>query len=235
MNYSYENNILNKNPPFNLLSSSITSPPIDAINIPLVKNNQWQLDELNFRLSSRIYPDYIIPQSITPRSIETRQTILGKSLDPRNLFKKTDIIKYSEINSSLSNNFICGDKGEPNWFLANVDTETILRNQYFALQKGGVAPQATFIPDSNSELYRSKLPYNTNVVEQPFPLLFENTQFRENQRKPTNGDYDIRNKYIMNTLNTNLYRNENKTKQYKNDNKVFYNIDRASLSKPFNG
>jgi hypothetical protein len=224
-----------QNTPFNIPSVSKTSPPIDAINTPLVLNNQWRLDELNIRLSSRIYPDYIIPQSITPRGIETRQTILGKSTDPRNLISNTDIIKYPLKNSSIKDNFISGDNADPNWFLANIDTETILRNQCFALQKGGMAPQATFIPNNNSELYKSTMPHNSNVVEQPFPFLFEKTQFNENRRMPVKGvnTTDNRNKYIMDTYNGNLYRGG--ITQYKNENKVFYNIDRASLSKPFNG
>ena len=202
----------------------------------LVQNNQWRLDELNSRLSSRIYPDYVIPQSITPRPIETRQTILGKSIDPRNLIKDTtEIIKYSPNNSSIYKNFLCGDNGEPNWFLANIDTETILRNQCFALQKGGVAPQATFMPDTNSELYRPTLPINSNPVEQPFPFLFERSQFSKNKRCPVKGGYDVRNKYIMETFNDNLYRNGSGIGQYKKEQRVFYNIDRASLSKPFNG
>jgi hypothetical protein len=226
-----------QNPPFNLPIYSNTAPPIDAINTPLVQNNQWRLDELNMRLSSRIYPDYVIPQSITPRPIETRQTVLGKTTDPRNLLSETNIVKYSVANSSINDNFICGDNGEPNWFLANIDTETILRNQCFALQKGGVAPQATYIPSSDSELYRPTLPINTNVVAQPYPYLFRHMQFSENRRIPAakrNGG-DTRNQYIMETFNGDLYRNGSGISNRRKNENVFYNIDRASLSTPFHG
>lgn len=212
---------------------SVTSPPIDAINTPLVKNNEYRLNELNDRLLSRIYPDYIIPQSFSSIPIETRQTILGQSIDPR-ISSEIEIIKYPPLNSSISNNFICGDRGEPNWFLANIDNESILRNQCFALQKGG-APQGVYIPNSNSELYRPDLPTNTTPVKQPFPHLFEKTQFNQNQRIPNNGGSDLRNKYINETFNDNLYRNGTSIPQYKKDNRIFYNIDRASLSKSFKG
>jgi hypothetical protein len=220
---------------FNTPYSSVTLPAIDAINTPLVKNNEWRLDELNLRISSRIYPDVVIPSSIDPRAIETRQTVLGKSTDPRNLLKPIDIVQYPVANSSVSDNFIPGDKGEPNWFLSNIDTETILRNQCFALQKGGVAPQATYMPSSNSELYRTTLPFNTRPVEQPFPLLFEKTQFRRNQRVPAKGGVDERNNYIAGTYQRELYRGKMGIGHHIDDDRIFYNIDRASLSRPFNG
>jgi hypothetical protein len=207
--------------PFNLPYTSITSPPINTTT-PVVYNNKYRLDELNDRLLSRIYPDYIIPQSISPIPIETRHTILGQSIDPRKS-SEVEIIKYSPLNSSISNNFICGDRGEPNWFLANIENENILRNQYFALQKGG-APQGVYIPSSTSELYRPQLPINTKPVEQPFPHLFEKTQFNQNRRIPNDGNMDLRNKYINETGNSTGH-------QYKNDKRVFYNVDRASLSK----
>lgn len=213
-----------------------TNVPFNVPQLPpLVQNNQWRLDELNARLSSRIYPDLVIPQSITPRSVETRQTILGKSTDPRTNAVEMNI--YPVANSSIRDNFISGDTGEPNWFLANIDTETVLRNHCFALQKGGVAPQATYIPASNSELYKTTLPFNTNVVEQPFPHLFEKTQFRENGRNPVKGvnTSDDRNKYIMDTYQQSLYRNGTGIGQHRPEQRVFSNVDRASLAKPFYG
>ena len=221
---------MQNNIPFNLPipTNSITYPPLDPIYTPLILNNQSRLDELNLRLSNRFFPDYIIPQSITPRPIETRQTILGKSIDPRNSYPLTDIIKYPEINSSISKNFISGDKGEPNWFLANIDTETILKNQCFALQKGDGSPQANYIPSNNSELYKPTLPHNSNIVIQPYPYLFKNMQFNENKRKPINIYNDPRNQYIINTFTSELSSNTNNNIQYRK--KIFYNIDRPNLS-----
>jgi hypothetical protein len=211
---------------------------LPSITTPLVKNNEWHLDELNLRLSSRIYPDYVVPLSIDPRAIETRQTVLGKSTDPRNVLPSVDIVRYPVANSSVADNFIAGDRGEPNWFLSNINTETILRNQCFALQKGGVAPQATYIPASNSELYRTFLPVNMRPVEQPFPHLFEKTQFRRNPRAPKTAnkwDIDARNNYIAGTYQRELYRGKMGIGHHIDDDRVFYNIDRASLSRPFNG
>ena len=214
--------------------TSLTSPPIDSINTPLVFYNHWRTDELNARLSSRIYPDMVIPQSISPRPDETRQTVLGKSVDPR--VPQTPIIGHPFEASSIHDNFICGDRGEPNWFLANVDTETILRNQTFALQKGCV--QSTYIPASDSELYRPTVPTIGTPMVQPHPHLFEKTRFSENVRGGGGGRpsfRDARNHYISETGSRDLYRGDAVAGGGGGGARKFYNIDRASLSQPFKG
>lgn len=219
-----------KNQPFHITQFSITSPPINTMNPSFVENNHWRLDELNERLISRIYPDFMIPSLISSRPSETRQTILGNSTDPRVDMKVRDIIHYPIQNSSIRDNFI-STKGDPIWFLHNIDTETKLKNQCFALQTD--CPQATYIPDSSSELYKIQLPPNSHPVQQPFPYLFHKQQFQENQRTPITPIADTRNNYIMNTPNTNLYRNKKGIQRVRPDQRVFYNIDRAKLSHVF--
>jgi hypothetical protein len=78
------------------------------------------------------------------------------------------------INHNLYNNFNpSGSRSNVKSFQQNIDVETILRNQTFALQHG--ADQGVYIPTSKSDLY------NVSVVsrpsEQPYPLLFERPQF----------------------------------------------------------
>jgi hypothetical protein len=218
--------------------SSVTSPPIDAINTPLVFYNHWRTDELNARLASRIYPDMVIPPSISGRPDETRQTILGKSVDPRLGKTPIPIIGHRFAASSIHDNFICGDHGEPNWFLANIDTETILRNQTFALQKECI--QSTYIPSSDSELYRPTVPIIGTPVLQPYPHLFEKTRFSENVRATLANRRDLfpndsRNQYIGDTGSRDLYRPNGVTKSVPPNVRTFSNVDRASLSQPFKG
>jgi len=196
---------------------------------PYIENNHHRLDELNHRLNKRVYPDFEIAQSISPRPVETKYTILGKSNDPRVALPVEPIKGYSQNSASINHNFICGDVGEPTWFLKNIDTETILRNQTFALQSGGVAPQATFIPSSKSELYGVKLPHNTNVVEQPFPFLFEHTRFDANRRAPQKGNVDTRNKYIAETFQKSMYKDGRRIGVLQSNDKPFNNLARASL------
>lgn len=61
-------------------------------------------------------------------------------------------------------------------FSSNVDVETILRNQAFALQKGD---QATYVPESHSDLYVSTIKDNNNLTNQPFPDLFNEQTFSQ--------------------------------------------------------
>jgi hypothetical protein len=54
-------------------------------------------------------------------------------------------------------------------FSANVNKESELRNQLFALQN---CSQSVYVPKSTSDLYEYMIPQNTNVHTQPFPNLF---------------------------------------------------------------
>ncbi len=66
-------------------------------------------------------------------------------------------------------------QGPWNGFASNVNQESILRNQFFALQRG--ANQACYIPPKNSDMYEANVPYTNAMAEQPFPSLFEKPQF----------------------------------------------------------
>ena len=53
-------------------------------------------------------------------------------------------------------------------FSNNINTESTLRNQFFALQN---CEQSEYVPSSNSDLYQTKIDYKP--VQQNHPLLFE--------------------------------------------------------------
>ena len=58
-------------------------------------------------------------------------------------------------------------------YASNINHESELRNQIFALQS---CAQATYIPSSKSNLYQINWK-NNNQQQQPFPGLFQNEQF----------------------------------------------------------
>jgi hypothetical protein len=58
-------------------------------------------------------------------------------------------------------------------YASNINNESELRNQCFALQS---CTQAAYIPSSKSNLYKVHWK-NTKKIEQPFPTLFQNEQF----------------------------------------------------------
>jgi hypothetical protein len=54
-------------------------------------------------------------------------------------------------------------------FAANVNNESQLRNQFFAIQKSA---QATYIPPSTSDMYQNEVYGGSIQQQQPFPYLF---------------------------------------------------------------
>lgn len=63
--------------------------------------------------------------------------------------------------------------------MQNVNTESELRNQIYALQK---CPQSEYVPSSKSDLYQYNMILNSNItqsntVKQSFPYLFNEEKF----------------------------------------------------------
>ena len=65
------------------------------------------------------------------------------------------------------------DSGPWSGYASNINHESELRSQIFALQS---CSQATYVPSSNSSLYKVNW-QNNNKPAQPFPDLFKNEQF----------------------------------------------------------
>lgn len=66
-----------------------------------------------------------------------------------------------------------GDRGPWSGFASNVNKESVLRNQIFALQS---CSQATYVPTSKSDLYQVHWKEQIQV-QQPFPDLFRKQTF----------------------------------------------------------
>ena len=62
-------------------------------------------------------------------------------------------------------------------FATNVNDESVLRNQIYALQHSS---QATYVPNRNSDLYNTSNLVNPQAQSQHFPLLFKEEQFNQN-------------------------------------------------------
>lgn len=104
-------------------------------------------NELNTRIISRIMPSQELPPNFSPipestkyTQFKTHSTQIESSIPMR---------KYRAFNTS--DVFFTGNAKAPVHFaLDNVDLESRLRNQFFALQKND---QAFYIPDTSSSLY----------------------------------------------------------------------------------
>lgn len=132
---------------------------------------QDRVDELNSRIMERDVPDRPLAPNFSPRSVPTKYS-LYPILDNR---MPASVPIDPNYGYSLEKNFtppLLG-RGPVSGFINHVETESQLRNQHFALQRG--AGQNVYIPSSDSDLYKVQVEYRPS--EQLFPRLFERPVF----------------------------------------------------------
>jgi len=132
--------------------------------------------ELNNRIFSRNIPSHTIDPVFTPKPMATRYTKMH-ILDNNENNLTTPITGNNQYQTTTT--FFPGDR-KPNWngYVTNVDHESQLRNQFFALQKGD---QAYYVPPTESDLYINKnIPTgkpHKNGMEEDEGLLFREFKF----------------------------------------------------------
>jgi hypothetical protein len=143
----------------------------DVYNIKLANFDKQNF--INSEISSRNFPSSGLTMNFSFRPVNTKYTFmptvapLVKSVEP--------IVNYN--NYDTSSVFFPGTrKMHYCGFASNVDRESTLRNQFFALQK---ADQKAYIPPSTSDLYENNInfaPKNENLDSH---LLFREQQFQD--------------------------------------------------------
>lgn len=127
--------------------------------------NHGRVDEINNRISDRNLPSTNLQPQYDIRPVPTKygyMTILDQ-------YKKTSVPLNTYTPYSTNNTFNPGTAQAPwNGFSNNVNTESTLRNQFFALQN---CEQSEYIPSSTSDLYQTKVDYVPQ--KQSHPLLFD--------------------------------------------------------------
>ena len=127
-----------------------------------------RVEELNKRIGSRNNIEKKLEPNFDLRPTSTKYDhfpVLDKQPTP----KKQDYETYK-----LSNQFYNGNaRAPPSGYFSNIDLESNLRNQHFALQKG--ASRSVYVPTSESDMYKVKVPYIPS--EQPHPTLFTQQKF----------------------------------------------------------
>jgi hypothetical protein len=110
-------------------------------------------ESINNNIFSRNIPSQMLETSFGPRSVNTKYSKFP-ILDHK---KETDVpIKaYETYNTETT--FYPGDR-KPHFcgFSTNIDKESSLRNQFFALQS---ADQAKYIPSTTSDLYQNNVDF----------------------------------------------------------------------------
>jgi hypothetical protein len=165
------------------MSSAVSSESIycnNSINAPsrmygvvdkLFLCQNERTDELNHRISSRNIPSaplqpfyYQVPVSTKYGYMQILDQTKGSSVPLNNypIFSPHDT-------------FNPGNNMAP-WhgFANNVNIESTLRNQFFAMQE---CEQAYYVPSSKSDLYNVVVPPPSQPVTQQFPGLFQREVF----------------------------------------------------------
>lgn len=148
------------------------------------RGNGDRYDELNNRISERNIPSSYLEPQFSLRPVSTKYATLP--MVDRRIKAATPIRQVEQYN--VGRTFNPGTAQAP-WsgYSNNVDIETILRNQSFALQKNG---QSTYMPASNSDLYELPIITSRNEV-QPFPNLFEEPNLAPFNSNPNNIAQDV--------------------------------------------
>lgn len=122
---------------------------------------------MNNRSYVRNIPSQPLQPYLESRSVLTKYAIMP-IVDPRREIK-TPLIQQATYNPEQI--FNPGNACAP-WsgFASNINQESDLRGQIFALQK---CSQATYVPSSKSSLYNVQWKNQGNSVNQPFPELFK--------------------------------------------------------------
>jgi hypothetical protein len=126
--------------------------------------NNERLESINSSLYERNKPDLSLRPNFDFRSIPTRYS-QQPVLDQRQ--STVPIRQYNEY--SLETEF-AGVQSKAPISGFKVERESLLRNQFFALQHG--ADQGIYVPSSTSDLYNVQVPYWSHPEQQNFPDLF---------------------------------------------------------------
>ena len=127
--------------------------------------NHGRVDEINNRISERNLPSASLQPQYSIRPVATKYGYM-QVLDQ---YKKTTVPlnQYKSYNTKTV--FNPGNATAPwNGFSNNINTESSLRNQFFALQK---CEQSEFVPKSTSDLFQTRVDYKPQ--KQTHPLLFD--------------------------------------------------------------
>lgn len=127
--------------------------------------------ELDDRIAERNIPSAPLQPNFSIRPVSTKYAILP--IYDRRAPTNVPIQKFPTYN--VGQTFNPGTAQAP-WsgFASNINVESSLRNQFFALQD---CEQSTYIPNSTSDLYQVAVPKSSNTLPNQFHLLQKQEQF----------------------------------------------------------
>ena len=141
------------------------------MNNNVILQNFSKNDKINSEIYNRNFPSKNLQMSFSPRPVQTKYTVMP-ILDIK---KQPSVpIKNCEI-FNINETFYPGTR-QPNYngYSYNIDKESGLRNQFFALQN---SDQAKFIPSSTSDLYENPINFTNVNNDLDNSLLFKDEHF----------------------------------------------------------
>ncbi len=135
--------------------------------------------QTNHRIYDRNVPSHTLQPYLNARPVMTKYSYFP-IVDPRARIQ-TPMVQQPTYN--VGQVFNPGNATAP-WsgFASNINTESVLRNQVYALQK---CSQATYVPSSQSDLYSYK--FQTRSQPNPHELLFRDETFDTFNPNPAPG------------------------------------------------
>jgi hypothetical protein len=130
--------------------------------------NSDRVEDINDRMYLRNIPSAPLQAQFDARPVSTKYALLP--IVDRRPVSSVPIAKVPLYNQTQI--FSPGTTHGP-WagFATNVNDESILRNQFYALQRG--AYQGDYVPPSYSDMYINDVPATVGQQPQPYPNLFE--------------------------------------------------------------
>jgi hypothetical protein len=126
-------------------------------------------DIMNTRTYVRNIPSQPLQPYLDARSVLTKYSIMP-IVDPRREINTPLIQQATYSPSQIFNPGNVIARAPWSGFASNINQESDLRGQLYALQK---CSQATYVPNSKSSLYNVHWKNQGNSVTQPFPELFK--------------------------------------------------------------
>jgi hypothetical protein len=154
--------------------------------------NQERARQLNDRISDRNIPSAPMQPQYSMRPVLSKYSVMP-ILDQR-ATPSVSMGSFPVFNPEQT--FNPGNAQAP-WsgFSSSVNTESILRNQVFALQN---CERAYYVPSSKSDMYNVRVP--EKYVEQPHPDLFNRQQFCNHNPN----EHNLANKFFNNSTRTDV-------------------------------
>jgi len=159
---------------------------------------------MNKKIYDRNVPSNLLQPYINVRPVSTKYSLLP-IVDPRAPIN-VDMEQFPTYNSN--NMFYPGNNMAPfSGYMQNINTESTLRNQIYALQK---CPQSEYVPSSKSDLYQYNMLLESNLtqknqVNESFPFLFKEehfTDFNPNKDNLGNNTFNNCTRVEIRSMNT---------------------------------